>query len=96
MDEKNRGASLRGMAIAGTELGGIGCAIPALVLVAIFAGRALDRALGTAPWILLGLLLGSIVLGVTFMISSAYSAARAAQNQYFAAKRRGPDSPDEP
>lgn len=96
MDDKGRRSSLPAMLIAGMGVGGVGCAVPVLVLAAIFAGRALDRWLGTTPYILLGMLLGGIVLGVAFTISAALSAARAAQSQYQATKHPIPDEGDRP
>jgi hypothetical protein len=75
------------MLIAGSGVGGIGCAIPLLVAAAIFAGRWIDKQLGTTPWVLMAMLLTSIVAGIGFMISSAYSAARAAQRQYESSRR---------
>lgn len=82
MDKDKQEPLLPGLAIIGTNLSGIGCTIPILVVLAISVGRELDRWLGTKPWILLLLLLGSIAAGLGMMIFSAYSAARAAQQQY--------------
>ncbi len=96
MHDKGRRSSLPATLIAGTGVGGVGCAVPLLVLAAIFVGRALDRRLGTTPYILLGMLIGSIVLGVAFTVSSALSAARAAQSQYQATKQHIPDEGDKP
>lgn len=82
MDENNRRSQLPGLAIIGTNLSGVGCTIPVLVVVAIFAGRALDNWLGTKPWILLSCLLVSVVMGLAAMIYSALAAAQTAQRQY--------------
>lgn len=80
-DQPAKPNAFGGMLVAGGSLGGIGCSMPVLVIAAIFGGRWLDARLGTEPLFLLGLLLSSIVAGVAFMISSAYTAARAAQVQ---------------
>lgn len=96
MEDESRRSSLPAALIAGTGVGGVGCAVPLLVLAAIFVGRALDRRLGTAPYILLGMLMTSVVVGVAFTISSALSAARAAQSQYLAGRRRIPDETERP
>jgi len=82
MDENKQKSLLPGLAIVGTNLSGVGCAIPILVVVAIFAGRELDRWLGTKPWILLLMLFGSVASGLGMMIYSALSAAQAAHRQY--------------
>lgn len=83
------------MFIAGSGVGGIGCAIPLLVLVAIFGGRQLDTWLGTTPFILVTMLLGSIIAGIFMMLTSAYSAARAAERQYKAKHQPFRGGPDE-
>jgi len=82
MDDDNRRLPLAGLAVMGANLGGLGCTIPILLIAAIFAGRALDRWLGTQPWILLALLLLAVVLGLVIMVSSALQSAQAAQRQY--------------
>jgi hypothetical protein len=81
-DDDNHGSRLSGLVIVGTGLGGVGCTIPILVIVAIFVGRELDRWFGTKPWMLLLLVLSSVVVGVLVMVYSAFSAARAAERQY--------------
>mgnify|MGYP000178213141 CR=1 FL=1 len=94
MDDDNRRLPLAGLAVMGANLGGLGCTIPILIMAAIFAGRALDRWLGTQPWILLALLLLAVVLGLVIMVSSALQSARAAQRQY--QQRRGEGRPPSP
>ncbi len=96
MDNYNQGSSLRGLAVTAGSVGGIGCAVPLLVVLAIFVGRQLDEWLGTAPWLLLGLVLSSIVLGVGMMISSALAAARAAHRDYLASKPKAGNMSDHP
>ena len=88
MDNENREPSLRGALIIGGSLSGIGCTIPILIVIAIFAGRWLDDRLGTKPWILLGLLLGSITLGMVMMATTAISAGKKAQSRFLADRRR--------
>jgi F0F1-type ATP synthase assembly protein I len=56
--------------------------MPILVIAAIFAGRWLDEQAGTSPWIMLALVLGSVILGLVVMVSSALAAARSAQDHY--------------
>jgi F0F1-type ATP synthase assembly protein I len=92
----NRQSPLAAMAIAGTGVGGIGCAIPLLAIAAILVGRKIDAWLGTTPWVVLLLVLGSIIAGVVMMLSSAYSAARAAERQYMANRRESRGTPDDP
>lgn len=82
MDKNKQGSLLSGLAIVGTNLSGVGCAVPILIILAIFIGRALDRWLGTKPWILLLFLLGSVVVGLVMIVYSAFSAAQAAHRQY--------------
>jgi hypothetical protein len=94
MGDHDRQESLRGLLVLGSGVSGIGCAVPMLVLIAIFVGRYLDDLLGTAPWILLGLLLDSIVLGVGLMITSAFSATRTAQHRYMEHRQRAHDTTD--
>ncbi|MBN1310049.1 MAG: AtpZ/AtpI family protein [Anaerolineae bacterium] len=71
-----------GLVIVGTGVGGVGCAIPVLVIVAILVGRELDRWLGTKPWMLLLLVVASVIIGLLFMVYSVVSAARAAERRY--------------
>lgn len=82
MNDDKRRLPLSGLAVMGANLGGLGCTIPILIIVAILAGRALDRWLGTQPWILLVLILLSVVLGLVIMVNSALQSARAVQSQY--------------
>lgn len=93
--DENQGALLHGM-LAGSNVGGIGCAVPLLVLIGILVGRQLDRWLGTSPLLLLAMLLISILAGVGLLLSSAYSAARMAQQQVSSRQQSGGGSPDHP
>ncbi len=82
MNDNRRKMPLRGLVVVGSGISGIGCAVPILVILAIFVGRQLDSWLGTTPWILLGLILGSMVMGIGLMLWLAYSAAQSVQHQY--------------
>ncbi|MBN1120510.1 MAG: AtpZ/AtpI family protein [Anaerolineae bacterium] len=74
--------SLKGLTVLGSGVSGLGCAVPILVIAAIFIGRWLDDQAGTSPWIMLALVIGSVIFGLAVMVSSALSAAKAAQDQY--------------
>lgn len=89
-------SGLASIAVAGSGVGGIGCTIPLFILIAIFGGQKLDAMLGTSPFILLTLLLVSIIAGLAMMISSAFSAAKAAERQYFAKHQSVRGDPDDP
>jgi hypothetical protein len=93
--DENQGALLSGL-LAGGNVGSIGCAVPLLVLIGILVGRQLDRWLGTSPLLLLAMLLISILAGVGLMLSSAYAAARMAQQQVSSRQQPGSGSPDHP
>jgi F0F1-type ATP synthase assembly protein I len=59
-DEKPRRPDLRRLA----ELSSIGLILPSSIAVGLFLGYFLDRWLGTAPWLLLGLTVLGIVSGL--------------------------------
>ncbi len=82
MNDENRGSSLRGAVLTVSRVGGIGCSVPIILIAAILIGRKLDAWFGTAPWILLLMLFGGIVLSTAFMISSAYQASQVAYREY--------------
>ena len=61
--------------------------MPLLVVVAISVGRQLDHWLGTAPWMLLTLLLSTLVLGLGAVTVSVLSAGQAAHRRYVSSQR---------
>jgi hypothetical protein len=80
--------------LLGSQMTGVGCAMPILIVLAIFGGRWLDALLGTTPWLMLASVLGIALLGLAVMLGSAYQAAQAAQRDYLARRGRGPVYPD--
>ncbi len=73
---------LKGLTVLGSGITGLGCAVPILVIAAIFIGRWLDDQAGTKPWIMLALVFGSVILGLVVMVSSALSAVKPTQDQH--------------
>ncbi len=96
MTGKNRGSSLLAPFQAAGSVGGIGCAVPLLVIAAIFFGQKLDAWLGTKPLMLVVMLLSVIGASFLFLLSSARSAADAAYRDYRASREAGAATPRVP
>ncbi|GAB4482077.1 MAG: hypothetical protein Kow00124_30530 [Anaerolineae bacterium] len=71
----------------GSSAAGLGCLTPVLIVGAIFLGRWLDSLFGTAPLILLSLVLLAIPVSLMVVINSAATASRLEQEK-LALKRR--------
>lgn len=96
MTGKNRGSSLLAPFTAASSVGGIGCAIPLLIIGAIFLGQKLDSWLGTRPLMLVAMLLTVIGASFLYLLSSARSATDAAYRDYRARRDAGAATPRVP
>lgn len=76
--------------LLGSQMTGIGCAMPLLIVLAILGGRWLDAQLGTSPWLMLAAVLGIVLFGLVVMTVSALQVAQAAQRGFLARRGRGP------
>ncbi len=75
MKDDGPGTILRASALV--SIAGAPFATIILVVLAIIAGRALDKWLGTTPWLLLVLIVISIPLSLLIMVRSALAVGRA-------------------
>ena len=86
-DEKATGAPITSLVIAGSGISGSGCALPLLIIGAIFVGRWIDRQLGTEPLAVLFLILTSIGASILFVFWLALESGRDAQRDVHRVQR---------
>nr|MBN1229413.1 AtpZ/AtpI family protein [Anaerolineae bacterium] len=95
MTKSGHPTSLRSLSLLGSSVGGISLLAPIIIILAIVAGRALDKWLGTTPWLLLALIFTSIFASLFLMVSAALQAGKQAQEQYMAGHRSEGDWQDD-